>query len=379
MPALPRKKLPIGIQSFAKIREGGFYYVDKTPFALKMAESAGYFFLSRPRRFGKSLFLDTLKELFEGNQALFAGLAIHDQWDWTRRFPVIRLSFAGGTFADSADLQEGLQQQLQSIERRFALPARHENVRSRFTDLISSLHEQTGQRVVILVDEYDKPILDNIANRSIAQQIQEDLKNLYSVIKDQDAHIRFAMLTGVSKFAKVSLFSGLNNLKDITLDPHYSALCGYTESDLDGEFASETFGLDRAEIRRWYNGYNWTGEAVYNPFALLQLFDNRRFDNWWFETGTPGFLIKLMAEKGFFTPNLAKLRTGAELISTFDIDRITPEALLFQTGYLTIHKTEQSAAGNWRYTLGYPNREVEVSLNASLLDEFSAHNGQSEH
>jgi PD-(D/E)XK nuclease superfamily/Predicted AAA-ATPase len=169
----------------------------------------------------------------------------------------------------------------------------------------------------------------------------------------------------------VSLFSGLNNLRDITLDPHYSALCGYTETDLDTVFGPELAGLDRAQIRRWYNGYNWTGEAVYNPFDVLLLLENRQFHPWWFETGTPGFLVKILAEQGFFSPNLAKWRTGAELISTFDIDHITPEALLFQTGYLTIHKYEQSLAGNWRYTLGYPNREVEVALNSSLLSAYA--------
>ena len=377
MSALPRKKLPIGIQSFAKIREGGFYYVDKTAFALRLANSAGYFFLSRPRRFGKSLFLDTLKELFEGNQPLFTGLAIHDHWDWSQRFPVVRLSFGGGVLEDRADLRQSLSQQLEMHERQFSLPARYPDNRGRLIDLLGRLHHQTGQRVVILVDEYDKPILDRIEDADIARTMREELKNMYSVIKDQDAHIRFAFLTGVSKFSKVSLFSGLNNLRDITLDPAYSALCGYTETDLEQVFAAELPGLERAKIRRWYNGYNWTGASVYNPFDVLLLLENRQFHPWWFETGTPGFLIRLLAELGFFSPDLARLRTGAELISTFDVDHITPEALLFQTGYLTIHQSEQSAAGNWRYTLGYPNREVEVSLNSSLLNAY-APNSRSE-
>jgi Predicted AAA-ATPase/PD-(D/E)XK nuclease superfamily len=378
MSDLPRKTLPIGIQTLSEVIRQGHYYVDKTGFAQRLIARGKYYFLSRPRRFGKSLFLDTLKELFEGNQALFTGLAIHDQWDWSQRFPVLRLSFGGAVLEDKADLRQYMAQQLEKYERQFALPARYPDNRGRFTDLLASLHEQTGQRVVVLVDEYDKPILDRMEDLAKAQAMREELKNIYSVIKDQDAHIRFAFLTGVSKFAKVSLFSGLNNLKDITLDPHYSALCGYTEQDLDSVFAPELEGLNRDLMRRWYNGYNWTGTAVYNPFDLLLLFDNRQFDNWWFETGTPSFLVKLLAERGFFTPNLAQLRTSGELIGSFEIERITPEALLFQTGYLTIHKTEQTPAGNWRYTLGYPNREVEVSLNSNLLQAFCEQSGQTE-
>jgi hypothetical protein len=175
----------------------------------------------------------------------------------------------------------------------------------------------------------------------------------------------------VSKFSKVSLFSGLNNLNDITLDARYSSLCGYTDDDLDTVFAAELPGLDRQEIKRWYNGYNWRGQAVYNPFDVLLLFDKREFHSFWFETGAPSFLIRLMAEKGFFTPKLAALRTGEALISTFDVDCITPEALLFQAGYLTIVHCEQGASGKWRYTLGYPNHEVAMSLNASLLSAYT--------
>jgi Predicted AAA-ATPase/PD-(D/E)XK nuclease superfamily len=365
------KKLPIGIQSFAKIREGGFYYVDKTPFALRLVNSAGYCFLSRPRRFGKSLFLDTLKELFEGNQALFTGLAIHDHWDWSQRFPVLRLSFGGGVVEDKADLRQVVSQQLEEHERKFGLPARYADNRGRLRDLLNRLHEQTGQRVVVLVDEYDKPILDRMDDPDTARAIREELRNIYSVIKDQDAHIRFAMLTGVTKFSKVSLFSGLNNLEDITLDPRYSALCGYTDEDLDTVFAAELKGLDRARMRTWYNGYNWLGESVYNPFDLLLLFQQHKFKAWWFETGTPSFLLKLMAERGFFTPKLASLRTGEALISTFDIENLGIEALLFQSGYLTILSEEETVPGMIRYTLGYPNREVESCLNAGLLASYT--------
>ena len=372
MTSLQRKKLPTGIQTLSEIIRDGHYYVDKTGFAQRLIARGKYYFLSRPRRFGKSLFLDTLKEIFEGNQALFVGLQIHDAWDWSLRFAVIRISFGGRTLSDSNALDAALRQQLEEHERRFSLPARYEGNPARFRDLIDRLHTQTGQRVVVLVDEYDKPILDQITDQAIALAMREALKDFYSVIKDQDAHIRFAILTGVTKFAKVSLFSGLNNLRDITLDPNYSALCGYTDSDLEQVFAPELPGLDRAKIRQWYNGYNWTGEAVYNPFDLLLFFENRRFRPWWFETGTPGFLVKLMAERGFYTPRLAQLRCGPELISTFDVDQITVEALLFQSGYLTITHEEELLSGMVRYTLGYPNLEVEFALNSSLLGAYTS-------
>ncbi len=353
------------------MREGHFYYVDKTALALSLAQEAGYFFLSRPRRFGKSLFLDTLKEIFEGNQALFAGLAIDKQWDWSKRHPVIRLNFAAATLKDPPDLARLLHQQLENYERQFNLPARYPDQRSRFSDLILRLHQQTGHKVVILVDEYDKPILDQIDDPAIARAMREDLKDLYSVIKGFDAHIRFALLTGVSRFAKVSLFSGLNNLNDITLSPQYSAICGYTEHDLDTVFADQLEGLDRSEIKRWYNGYGWRGQTVYNPFDVLMLFDKREFHPFWYETGSPTFLLKRMAQGGFFTPRLASLQTGADTIATFDIDQLQPEALLFQTGYLTIRHAGQSASGRWRYTLGYPNLEVAMSLNTSLLAAYT--------
>lgn len=362
-----RKKLPIGIQSLREIREQGHYYVDKTPFALQLVDQGKYFFLSRPRRFGKSLFLDTLKELFEGNQALFQGLHAEQQWDWSVKYPVMRFSFGGGVLGSVADLHDSLHAQLTLHEQAHGLPAQFPDARSRFAQLIQQLAATAGQRVVVLIDEYDKPILDRIEDREKATAIREVLKDFYSVIKDSDPYLRFVFLTGVSKFSKVSLFSGLNNLQDITVDPRYSAICGYTDDDVDTVFAPELPGLDRAEIRSWYNGYNWRGTSVYNPFDLLLLFSNRDFRPYWFETGTPTFLVKLLAERGYFTPNLARLYANEALLSTFDVDGIASEALLWQTGYLTIHEVRQPILGQWVYTLGYPNREVEASLNASLL------------
>ena len=365
---MTRKQLPIGVQTFAKIRENdAFYYVDKTRLALQLIAQGSHFFLSRPRRFGKSLFLDTLKELFEGNKALFKGLYAERHWDWSLKYPVLRFSFGGGVLGSADDLRASLDEQLGTLELRHQLPAEYPDARSRFKRLIMRLAEQAGQRVVVLVDEYDKPILDRIEDKEKALEIREVLRDFYSVIKDSDAHIRFAFLTGVSKFSKVSLFSGLNNLNDITVDAAYSAICGYTDEDVDTVFAPELPGLDREEIRRWYNGYNWLGEAVYNPFDLLLLFQKRLFRPWWFETGTPTFLVKLLTQRGFFTPDLARLHAGEQLLSTFDVDRIANEALLFQTGYLTLHEVRQPILGQWVYTLGYPNLEVQSALNASLL------------
>ncbi|MFC4623242.1 ATP-binding protein [Comamonas nitrativorans] len=365
---MQRKKLPIGIQTFAKIREGGeHYYVDKTPLAIELVRQGTHFFLSRPRRFGKSLFLDTLKELFEGNAALFQGLYAEQHWDWSVKYPVLRFSFGGGVLGSVQDLQQSLHAQLRHHEERSGLAQKYPDARSRFIELIRHLESSSGQRVVILVDEYDKPILDRIEDPERAQAIREVLKDFYSVIKDSDQYVRFAFLTGVSKFSKVSLFSGLNNLEDITLSPRYSAICGYTDEDIDTVFAPELPGLNREDIRCWYNGYNWLGTSVYNPFDLLLLFRNRIFSPYWFETGTPTFLIKLLTQRGYFTPNLARMYAGEALISTFDVDNIVSEALLFQTGYLTIHGVDQPIIGQWVYTLGYPNKEVEASLNASLL------------
>ena len=226
----------------------------------------------------------------------------------------------------------------------------------------------------MLIDEYDKPILDNLTRPEVARELRDGLRNLYSVIKDSDAHIRFAFLTGVSKFSKVSLFSGLNNLRDITVSATYSAICGYTERDVDTVFAPELERLDRQSIRDWYNGYNWTGEAVYNPFDLLLLFEERQFRPYWFETGTPTFLIDLLTERQAWLPDLGRLETSADIISTFDVDDIPTEALMFQAGYLTIAETVRRFDEYW-YRLRYPNHEVYQSLANSLLRRWTP-NGQ---
>ncbi|WP_445396743.1 AAA family ATPase [Zobellella sp. An-6] len=362
-----RRKLPTGVQSFEKIRTGGYYYVDKTPFIHRLLEQGSYYFLSRPRRFGKSLLLDTLHQLFEAKEPLFQGLFIHGQWDWSRPRPVVRLGFGSGVMNGRPLLDQNIHEQLNEQAERLGVSLVNETIGGRFGELIRRAHEQHGEQVAVLIDEYDKPILDNITDTAIATELREGLKNLYSVLKDADPHLCFCLLTGVSKFSKVSLFSGLNNLRDITLSRDYAAICGYTEQDLDTVFAPELPGLDRGQIKTWYNGYNWDGEPVYNPFDVLLLFQEREFRPYWFESATPGFLVKLLAERGFFTPQLDRLESPLNLLGQFDVDNISTEALLFQTGYLTIRHKEEPVPSYWLYTLGYPNREVEASLNQALL------------
>ena len=360
------RKLPIGIQTFREIREDGCYYVDKTAFIDSLLDEGKHYFLSRPRRFGKSLFLDTLKEFFEGNEALFEGLAVHGRWDWSIRHPVLRLDFGGGNYEEPDFLAKEAMAQLDAMERRVGIAARYDTAPARFRHLIETLCERAGQRVAVLVDEYDKPILDALAVPDVARANRDFLRGLYSIIKQSDAHVKFTFLTGVSKFSKVSLFSGLNNLKDITLDPRYSAICGYTERDLDTVFAPELPGLDRDEIRRWYNGYDWLGgEKVYNPFDILLLFDSREFAAHWFRTGTPTFLIETLVKRGVSPLALERMAGTDDLLSTFDVDDMATEALLFQTGYLTI-RDHRRLGGRTVYRLGYPNQEVRQSLNDSL-------------
>ena len=365
---MTRRKLPIGIQTFRTIREESCYYVDKTDFIRQLVDEGSRYFLSRPRRFGKSLLVDTLKELFEGNEPLFEGLAIHDRWDWSIRYPVVRLDFSRGDYRTPGYLHQNLMAQLDALERRSEVTSDYTTGPERFGHLLEALHQRTGHRVAVLVDEYDKPILDALDASEVARANRDYLRGLYSTVKSADAHVRFTFLTGVSKFSKVSLFSGLNNLTDITLNPRYSAVCGYTDTDLDTVFAPELEGLDRQAIREWYNGYNWRGDdKLYNPFDILLLFFNREFDAYWFETGTPSFLIKTLSERGIASPSLDGMLGTSALLSKFDVDAISTEALLFQTGYLTITGVEDMG-GSPLFRLGYPNREVRQSLNESLLD-----------
>ncbi len=363
---MAKRRLPIGIQTFRRIRERNCYYVDKTAFIERLVDEGTHYFLSRPRRFGKSLFLDTLKELFEGNEKLFEGLHVHAGWNWTETNPVVRLDFAGGSFTETAGLHANVAAQLNRLERAAGLQVCSDTAPERFGDLITSLHECSGQPVVVLVDEYDKPILDALQTPPVARANRDFLRGVYGVIKSSDAHVRFTFVTGVSKFSKVSLFSELNNLIDLTLEPAYSSICGYTERDLDTVFAPELEGLDRDEVRDWYNGYGWLGkEKVYNPFDVLLLLRRRTFDAHWFETGSPAFLVETLFKRRVSSVSLEQMAGTERLLSAFDVDHMSTEALLFQTGYLTI--TEVKRGRRTVYRLGYPNREVRQSLNDVLL------------
>ncbi|MCY4535322.1 MAG: AAA family ATPase, partial [Bryobacterales bacterium] len=373
---MDKRLLPIGIQSFRDIRDQDYYYVDKTGYALRLFREGRYYFLSRPRRFGKSLFVDTLKHLFEGDQDLFVGLDAYDQWDWSVRYPVVKLSFGSGDFKDSDSLQTNVQEQLLDLEIDSGVECRHQSAAGRLRHLIRTLHRQTRRQVAVLVDEYDKPILDALGDPVNARANRDFLRGFYAVIKDCAEHVRFSFLTGVSKFSKVSLFSGLNNLRDITLSPAYSAICGYADADLDTAFAAELPGLDREQIREWYNGYSWGGEGkVYNPFDVLLLFAEREFKAWWFETGTPTFLIETLVESNISTATIDGILVSEDDLGKFEVGSIAPEALLFQTGYLTVGGQE-THYGERYYRLVYPNREVRQSLNASLLTYLTGRDSQ---
>ena len=301
VPCVERLRLPIGLQTFRRLREEGHYYVDKTPHLLQLVERGTHYFLSRPRRFGKSLLLDTAKELFEGCRELFAGLAADGAWNWDARHPVVRIDFGAGSFARAGELETRVDEMLTLVERAEGIEDDLVSPAGRLGHVLRKLHERSGRRAVLLVDEYDKPILDALDDPELARANRDCLRGLYSVVKSCDADIEFSLITGVTKFSKVSLFSGINNLRDITLDPSYSDICGYTEADLDRVFAPELEGLDRDKIRTWYNGYGWLGEErVYNPFDILLLFDTRKFKAHWFETGTHGARLFDLLEAGDF-------------------------------------------------------------------------------
>ncbi len=364
------KKLPIGIQSFSEIRTGNYCYVDKTPLIHRLLEEGKFYFFARPRRFGKSLLLDTIAQIFLGNRDLFSGLYLDNHWNWNDSYPVIRIDLAESILNTRERLDDKLRQQIDFNAAGHGIHLQREEVSDRFCELIHGLHSNTGHQVVVLIDEYDKPILDNITDQKSAGEQRDGLRNFYSVLKAQSPLLRFVLLTGVSKFSKVSLFSGLNNLKDITLDKRYGALCGYTHPELETVFREYLEGVDLEKIRAWYNGYNFLAEPVYNPFDVLLYLDSREFKPYWFETGTPTFLIKLLTEKKFPIPELEDLTAGEELLGSFDIDFIEPETLLFQTGYLTILKKQILFDQEYVYHLGFPNHEVKKSLTGSLLNWY---------
>jgi len=358
------KLLPIGIQTFEKIRNSNYYYVDKTMFVKKL-EDGGYYFMSRPRRFGKSLFLDTLKEAFSGTKELFKGLYLYDNWNWEKRYPVITINFTSGVMSSSQLLKKNIHHILETNAKRHELNLEEkEIINIKFEELITKIYQKHNMPVVVLVDEYDKPILDAIENIEIARENREILKDFYSVLKGMDPYLKLVFLTGVSRFSKVSIFSGLNQLQDITLNEEFSTVCGYTQSELESVFEDRLKDFDKEKIKVWYNGYSWLGESVYNPFDILLLFDKKMFKPYWFETGTPTFLIKMFMKNQYYIPELENLEVGEEILSNLDVDNIRIENLLFQAGYLTIKDFKEKYG---IYTLSYPNLEVRKSFNSYFL------------
>ena len=363
------KKLPIGISTFSIIREENYIYIDKTKEAYKLIENYKYTFLSRPRRFGKSLFLDTLQEIFEGNQKLFEGLYIYDKWDWNQSYPVIKLSFGGSRSVD--ELKLSITKNLDFIQKKMGVSCqKNYDYAICFSDLIQKSYEKYQKRVIILIDEYDKPILDNLDQIEVAKECREVLKRLYTQIKENDRYIKFAFLTGVSKFSKASIFSGLNNLRDISLLPTFGTICGYTQNDIETIFLPYLKGVNLEQLQKWYNGYNFLSERVYNPFDILLFIDSGyRFKNYWFETGTPSFLIKLFKQNFYNLAEFENLRVKESTLEAFDIERINLETVMFQSGYLTIKEAIQKRQ-RLEYILTYPNFETKVSFNDYLLDYF---------
>ena len=364
------KKLPIGIYTFSEIIEDNYIYVDKTALAFKLIDNYKYIFLSRPRRFGKSLFLDTLRNIFEAKKELFEGLDIYNKWDWNVSYPVIYISFAEGKIESRVDLEDKFAELLEINANRLGLDCNDNFDRKCFSSLIREAYRKYNQKVVILIDEYDKPILDNIANPEISKSIRDGLVNFYSVIKGSDEFLRFAFLTGVSKFTKTSIFSGLNNITDISLDEDYGDICGYSQYDIETIFKPHLEGVDMEKLKEWYNGYNFLGSSMYNPFDILLFISKKHtFRNYWFETGTPTFLMELIKKYNYFLPTLTNLKVDEKLLNSFDIENLNLEVILYQAGYLTIDKVEISVFDTPIYLLKVPNKEVRQSLSDYIITD----------
>ncbi|WP_456386723.1 ATP-binding protein [Desulfolithobacter sp.] len=365
------KRLPIGIQTFSELvdPEENYVYIDKTEVVYSLATAGKYYFLSRPRRFGKSVMLSTLYELFRGNRELFAGLYIEKKWNWDKKHPVIRISFGSGDFTSEEKFDETILDNLESNIRRLELSCKDTagKPNSCFRELIETAYHKYQQKTVILIDEYDKPILDHITDRETARTNRDRLKGFYSIIKDLDEYIRFVMITGVSRFSKMNLFSGLNNLNDITIDPAYATICGYTHSEVEVFFAEHRAGVDMDKLKEWYNGYNYFAEPIYNPFdILLFLAKGKEYRPYWWSTDNPSFLIDLLKEQPRYLPDLENCVVDDLILDSFDVDHIELVALLWQTGYLTFAEKQQTIDG-MEYRLKVPNREIQISLNNLFL------------
>jgi len=371
------KKLPISRQTFSELIEENCLYIDKTRDIYNMMNSSGkYFFISRPRRFGKSLLVSTLKEIFSGNKELFKGLYIYDKITWDK-YPVIHLDFTELDYRDDKELRKSLIFFLNKINNDYKLNIVEEGFKTYFSSVIENLCRNYGQ-AVILIDEYDKPIIDYITDLQKSSENREVLREFYSVLKGTDEYIKFVFITGVSKFSKVSIFSGLNNLIDLTLEEDFNKIMGITQEELETCFADYIERLKEKEkgdkneildkIKFWYDGYSWDGiTRLYNPFSILNLFNSRKFRNYWFGTGTTTFLIKLIKNNKYEITNLENITAGDMVFESYDIENMDITSLLFQTGYLSIKKTDEEQR---LYTLSYPNMEVKESFLNYLLSNF---------
>jgi len=361
-------KYPIGLQDFRKIRKEGFIYIDKTQPIYNLIDSGNYYFLSRPRRFGKSLLLSTIKEIFNGNKELFEGLWIHDKWNWEQKHPVIHLRYSQIDYK-GLGLVEAISKELDFLASEFGIQLSEESIALKFRELIRKVAK--NGRVVILIDEYDKPITDYLEDLEQVEKHRAVFKSFYSVLKDADEYIRLLLITGVSRFPKVSIFSDLNNLNDITIHRNYATIVGITQQELEKTFAEEIADIQTqqpgllSKLKLWYNGYAWHQDAdrVYNPFSVLKYMDGRDFRNYWFQTGTPTWLVNLMKHNREF--NLENIEIGENALSNFNVENIATVPVLFQTGYLTIKNYNDTI-----YELKYPNKEVEDSLNDALLSAY---------
>ncbi|MBR6699736.1 MAG: ATP-binding protein [Bacteroidaceae bacterium] len=365
---MSRKNYPIGIQTFEKIRKDGYVYVDKTALVHKMVHEGNYYFLSRPRRFGKSLLISTLKAYFEGKRELFQGLAMEQLEQEWRVHPVLHLDLNSEKYDIAESLDNILESNLVKWEKLYGAEPSERSFSLRFAGIISRACEKTGERVVILVDEYDKPLLQTISNKVLQDDYRATLKALYGVLKSMDGCIKFALLTGVTKFGKVSVFSDLNNLRDLSMLEQYTEICGITEKELHQYFKddiqkmADMNGTNYEEVserlRENYDGYHFAPntEGMYNPFSLLNVLANKRFDSYWFETGTPTYLVELLQSCNYDLNRLHGSLSTDNALNAIDIYGNDPIPVIYQSGYLTI----KSYDSEFRiYTLGFPNKEVE--------------------
>ncbi|MEM0992542.1 MAG: AAA family ATPase [Bacteroidota bacterium] len=359
------KDYPLGVQTFEKIIANDLLYIDKTKSIHALIRTGGYYFYARPRRFGKSLTLSTIRAIYEGKKDLFEGLWIANQWDWSKVHPIIHLGFSSMNYQDKS-LDAAIADRLKMAAKEHGLQLEKEYAKDLFFEFIVSLAKQKG-KVVLLLDEYDKPIIDYLGQIELAKKNRDTLKAFYSVIKDCDPYIEFMMITGVSKFSKVSIFSELNNLTDITFHRRYSTLTGITQQELETHFDAAIMAIAKEmdttpaalkqEIKQWYDGYSWDGKHfLYNPYSILSFFDFVAFKNFWFETGTPSFLLDLMSRQEKISVN--NIKVSNVIFSAYNIEHLESIAILFQTGYLTIKKRENHDI----YLLDYPNLEVRDSM-----------------